>query len=795
MINPRWYHVLRDLASHFTRTLLVVLSIAVGVFAFGVIISTRATILDELRSSYGSANPATLVLVTDPFGDDLVKTLAQEPEVGAIEARRLVKARIQSSTGAWYDLQLAVVPDFDQMRVGKLAFEKGTWPPPKREMIIERSSFATVGLPLGQPAKVEMPGGDQYQLRLAGEAHDTTTLPVSIARTTYGYITTDTAEWLGLPRTFNQLQVVLAEPKPSQARILEVKQQLEDRLKRSGRELHSSQIPGPHPAENNLPALLLILTILGGLALLLSSFLIVNTITAILAQQTRQIGILKSIGAHTRQITRLYVGMVIIFGALAIVLSVPLAVLGANRFAGFISLQLNFDINGLKIPLWVFALEITVGLLVPILTALQPILATTRISVREAITDYGISGETGKKTHIDHALERIKALPRPLLLSLRNTFRRKGRLIRTLAALVLSGAIFMSVLTVRASLFQTLSDSIALRKYDAMVTFNTSYRVQQVEQEARAVPGVTAVESWGYNTTVRKRPDGSQSDTIILHAPPANTKMIEPNMIQGRWLLEDDANAVVVSSNFFTKERGLKVGDTVVLTINEDDYSLIIVGVTQELQAPNAPALLYMNNSYYTRIVNTIGRTNGIRLTTAQHNSGREQELAQAIQRQFDQHGLPVRTLTTIADDRDQATTSFGLLTSILAVMSLLIGVVGGLGLMGTMSINVIERTREIGIMRAIGASNGAVQQIVICEGLVIGLIAWVIGAAISLPMSRIMSIAIGTQLIQTPLHYTFNPYGPLIWLAVVLGIAALASFVPARRASSITVREVLSYG
>ena len=120
--------------------------------------------------------------------------------------------------------------------------------------------------------------------------------------------------------------------------------------------------------------------------------------------------------------------------------------------------------------------------------------------------------------------------------------------------------------------------------------------------------------------------------------------------------------------------------------------------------------------------------------------------------------------------------------------------VVGGLGLMGTMSINVIERTREIGVMRAVGASDGSVLKIFMVEGLFIGVLSWFIGTIVALPIGKLLSDAVGIAFTDFPLNYTFSTNGALLWLAVVLILAAMASFLPARSASRLTVREVLAY-
>jgi putative ABC transport system permease protein len=127
-------------------------------------------------------------------------------------------------------------------------------------------------------------------------------------------------------------------------------------------------------------------------------------------------------------------------------------------------------------------------------------------------------------------------------------------------------------------------------------------------------------------------------------------------------------------------------------------------------------------------------------------------------------------------------------------VMAGLLALVGGLGLMGTLSINVLERTREIGVMRAIGASDRSVARIFIVEGVIIGVISWVLGSVLALPLGQTLSVGIGMAFLQAPLRYAFAWSGVAIWLVAVLVLSAVASFLPARNASRLTVRDVLAY-
>jgi putative ABC transport system permease protein len=110
------------------------------------------------------------------------------------------------------------------------------------------------------------------------------------------------------------------------------------------------------------------------------------------------------------------------------------------------------------------------------------------------------------------------------------------------------------------------------------------------------------------------------------------------------------------------------------------------------------------------------------------------------------------------------------------------------------MGMNVLERTREIGVMRAIGAENGAIYQLVVVEGLLIGLISWALSILVAIPITQLLDNRLGDSLLTVPLVYSLSGAGIVIWLGVVLVLAAVASSLPARNAVRLTVRDVLAY-
>jgi putative ABC transport system permease protein len=118
---------------------------------------------------------------------------------------------------------------------------------------------------------------------------------------------------------------------------------------------------------------------------------------------------------------------------------------------------------------------------------------------------------------------------------------------------------------------------------------------------------------------------------------------------------------------------------------------------------------------------------------------------------------------------------------------------VGAIALSGVLSLNVIERTREIGVMRAIGASSWTVSRLFIGEGLILGWLSWLIALPLSIPAGRLMTQALSDAL-QTTLVYNFTPRGAIYWFTIITVLSILASLIPAWRATRVSVRESLAY-
>jgi putative ABC transport system permease protein len=806
MPSPRWRKILRDLGTNKTRTVLVVLSIAIGVFAIGVVAGSQVILSHDLTASYLAINPANASFYTDSFDDNQVEVIRGMEGIDYAEGVRNFTVRIkfnpagaqskpaepQGAAAQDVNLRLYVIPDFHDIRINKIEPTRGEWPPPRHELLIERMSLGLTRSQVGDRLTIELPDGKQRELQIAGLAHDINEDPAAFTGRAIGYVTLDTAEWLEQPRTYNQLNITVSDDKLNAVHIRQVADQVRDKIERGGRRVYwvYVPIPGKHPADSEIQTLLLLLGALGLLSVFASGFLIVNTISAILGQQVRQIGVMKAIGGRASQIGVMYLGMVFVFSLLALALAVPLAEVGAHALVSYLANLLNTDIRSFDLPWQVIALQVIVGLVVPFVAALFPVVRGTRLTVREAISDYGLRAQPPKGL-IDRVIDHIHGVSRPLLLSLRNTFRRQARLALTLLTLTLGGAIFIAVMSVRSSLLTTVDDAFHFWGYDVEIDFGRIYRTELIQQESFAVPGVVGVENWSSAGVRRVRPDGTTSDNLFVNGVPVPSEVIHPSVTQGRWLLPEDENAIVVNADVLKNEKDIQVGSDIVLRLETEETHWRVVGL---IKSSLSGARLFANYAYASRIFHMTGRSGAVLVIARDREASTANQVSQALQDRFKKDGIRMSSVGTIADQRRRANSQVDIIVVFLMIMAVLLALVGGLGLMGTMSLNVVERTREIGVLRAIGASDGSVLSIVIVEGVLIGVLSWMAGAVLSLPLGKILSDQVGAAFLNDELNYSFSIAGAATWLVFVILLAAVASFLPARGASRLSVREVLAY-
>lgn len=793
VLTPRWSKVFTDLWEDKTRTGLVVASIAAGVFAVGMIISAYVIMSQDVNRSYASVNPPNIEIATDLFDENLVKSISRVPGVDDAECRLMLTVRVRRGTEDWSKMNLVGLKNLQ----GEISLRKpieGVGAAEKDEAIISQDMIHISGLHVGDVIEVELPDGSNHFLTVAGLVADQTTSKPDPGANNLMFVNDDTLRSLGLGETFNQLYLTVDGDGGDSEFIDSVAAAVKDKVEKSGHTVYhvKKELSSAHPMGEMVMAIVGLLGVLGGFVTVLSSSLIVNTLNALLAQQLRQIGVMKLIGARSRQILGMYLLLVVTYGVIALTIALPLGAAGGYGLAWLMAYLMGASLQGFRvIPSAVIA-QILIALLIPLGAGFFPVNNGARTSVLSAISNYRPNSQqaSNKKNRFAAFMNWIS---RPVLLSFRNTFRKRGRLLLTIFTLTIAGGVFIAVFNVRDSVRSVMENLLQHFLGDVTIEFNQPYRVNEVRHTLQQIPGVAGVEGWTAASAEVLDTNDELVTNISIVAPPQDSKLLKLKLVAGRWLLPNEERAIVVSDSIYLLYPDLKPGDQLTIKLpNQRKESWTVVGVFPFLAMFGDP-MAYADFDFIAAQNHQPNRATSYRIITSQHDAASNLELVKRIDAYLAQQNYAVQSVESGTELRSKATLAINILISFLLIMAVLTAFVGSMGLTGAMSINVLERTREIGVMRTIGAVDKVIMQSVIIEGLVIGLITWVLAIGVSFPIGNLLLVIL-SETLGTPVEMTFTALGILLWLAVVIALSVVASIIPARNAARLTINEVLAY-
>lgn len=785
----RWIKLLRDLRAEAGRNLIMLTAIGVALFGVMVMLGAYAVVTREVRVNYLSTNPASASIDVEvtPRLLDLARNF---PGIADAEPRSVVEARVEVN-GAWMRMLVFVVDDFATMRLNNFTPVSGAWPPPKGTMLIERMAQDVIGATEGDPLTLKVGSNAPASITVSGFVHDTTLAPAWQEQSGYGYMTMETFAQLGEPSVFEELRI-LVEGTPTQAAIDAKAVELAKALEADGADVHEIKAPpvGQHPHQGQIAISLAMFLSLAVLSLVLAAILVAAVLAASLARQSREIGIMKAVGARSGQIAMMYVAALAVLGAAAALVSIPFAAPAAVGLATLMGDTMNFTITSGAIPLWVYAVVIAAALVMPTVAGLPSIVRASRVTVSQALSA-SAQIPAPSSGPIARALSALAGGGITLRLAIRNTLRRRGRVLLSVALLATGGALFVSALSVRDGWRAVAATALTDRHYDIELRLAEPVADDRLIAAVAGSGAVQRYEIWGSEpasiassdgfAVMRTYPDRGHGSFSIMGAPD-DTSLVTYPIVDGRWLRPDDTDAIVLTLQSYTAER--KVGDRISIAIDGRPHEFIIVGIVREVGGGGA----YVTRAELDRI-------------TGGHSG-------QMLRVKFDPDLTRVGALSTFETSLAEAGVgverAFGIETlyealvghvevpvSMLVSAAVLLAVIGGLGLASMMTIAVVERTREIGVMKAIGAVPGTVVRMIVAEGLFVAGLSWIVAIIASLPF--IYGIGrLGASIFGMPLPFILSLQAALIWLGLVVAISLIASTIPAFRASRLVVREAL---
>jgi putative ABC transport system permease protein len=789
MLSPRWRKVLRDLWLHKPRTILVLLAIAVGIAGAGAVLDTWSLLRRVTAEEFLASNPAGATLRTESIDDALLARVRAVPGVRAAQARRVVVASAKVN-GAWLTAVLYAAGDFSRLRIGVVKPEAGAWPPADQTLVVERSSTSAAVMPVGATVVVRSGDGRPVPLAVSGIARDVGLAPGWMEHVVYGFVTPLTLERLGVPSSMNELQIVALDGRHDRGAMRRLAYAVKAVVESTGRRVTGVDVPVPgrHVHAAQMDSLLYTQGAFGALLLLLSGLLVVNLVGAMLAGQLREIGVMKAVGAGDRQLAGMVLAMALALGLVACAIGMPAAAVIGRAYARFAASMLNFDVAGHAIPGTVLLLQLAVGALLPVAAAAVPVARGCRIPVGEALREVGIAPRRGGERD-GRLLRRASGLTRPLLLSLRNACRRRERLALTLITLSTGGAVYLGALDLRASILHSLDLLFDSQRYDVGLRMARPYPPGALEAAVAAVPGVARTEAWSRVQAAVSEPDGTLGNLFSITAAPDESRMLAPAVQRGRWLRPGDGDVLVVNRHLLDDEPALLAGAPVTLLIEGRPARFRVIGVVDA--GPTAEA--FTPRTALAGFVPGGGADVAV-IAASLPGQAAQLDLLERLRAALPPKGFDVQSGFLTTQRRKVAEDHLLMVAGFLGVMGQLMILVGGLGLASTMSIAVLERTREIGVLRAIGAGNRAILAMVQIEGLLIAAVSWVLALPLSVPMSIVLGRAFGRIMLRVPVTLFPGVGGVLRWLAMVLAVSLVTSTWPAWRATRVTTAAALAY-
>lgn len=790
-----FHKVWRDLWNHKGRTLLVVFSISIGVLAVGMIVASNTLLARQMTLSHQASHPshATLFL-NSSIDDNTLRSLARLPGIAEIDGWSETSIRWKPTLdGEWQTATLIALSDYRDQKFDFIELSAGRWPD-EETVAVEFNHVLPYNLPAsGNPIYFEV--NDRAKpLTLSGLVRDPQQLPPPFTYQPAFYITRDTLKLLGLPSEYAQLRFTV--PTYSKQQVELAASAIEAKLDKLEVTVGLVRITDPqrHALQDIIDGLALILTVMAFLSLGLGTTLVINTVNAVIAQQIPQIGLMKTVGGLTWQIATLYLAGVVVYCLLSLLLAVPLGALGGDLLARWILTLFNAPAAPFEILRLSLFAQILAGLLIPILAALWPILRGASISVCEALNSYGVDTSRYGASLLDRALGRVRGLPSMLVLMLRNTFRRVGRAALIEITLTAAGAIFMMVSSTHNSFRVTFEKIFESFGADVVIEFEQPQRIDEIVPMIQTRPNVAQVEMWVWTAAKARVPGANgllSKYEVLVRGIPADSELFTPNLAAGRALSPSDDRGLLLNQKL-ARKMGLGVGDQVELELGGRKSVWLIVGLIYDLTGQDQNTA-YLDRDALNEEMHWVGRATVAEIRATAHTPEAQVAIEKDLRRYFESLQIGVNYTETALASQQTMMAQFDIIINLLLIMTFMIAIVGSVGLSGALSINVLERRREIGVMRTVGASSGDIGIVFVGEGLLLGILSWAQAVPISILAGRYFVDAIGSA-INFPATYYYSVNGVWLWLGIVAALSLVASWVPAQQATHISVRESLAY-
>ena len=799
-----WKKALADVTRRKGRSLLVMLGIFIGVFGLVGINFTEDTIFAALAFTLNGNTP-DFTMTVSKLDPTVLPTLQSTANVKQVQYQTSWQTQWHvSQAPGIFPMSIDSFPDLAHIPITPFQLLSGRLPN-VGEIALEYGDLSLQSFNVGDTVMVDGAQG-KIPLRVVGTVRtpgvDPAAHDAAVAYMSDAGLQQLAGAATGAPPGANQLRYHIGFTVQQVAQENATATHVQQILHAAQIQVLSLDFPGhiDPAAIDAIHSVFTLLRILAILAVVMSGFLILNTVMALLAEQTAIIGALKALGGTRWAILRGYLVSVVLYSILGTLPAIALGIGGGYLLASGLAPTIPLAVGPFELTPEVIPLGLAVGFGVPILAALAPLLNGTRITVREALSAYGVSA--GGSGQVAWLSQRVARAPQTFWLGLSGAFRKPWRAALTLLTLIVAGSCFLTVQTATTSVSATVASVYGHWDADVEVQMGPT-TLSQAQSQLASVPNIQRIERYGEGGTLT--PWGR----LEIWGTDADTQIYRYQLTSGRWLQPGDTNVILLSDDAAAKS-GLKVGDMFTVTNRGGTFAWLIIGTVSQATT-NIGGLgaavtdtddLYRLDGY--EQTGQTGLAPELMIRAQDRSDAAVSQLTTAVNTVLDSTATMAVTtpdgktladyafVTTVAREAQRHEQSWYILYLLLYIVALIVGVVGILGLANALIASVLERQREIGMLRALGATGNRVAQVFWTEGLALGGIAWLVSAVLGLPLAYVFVQQLRQGILPT--MFVVDATAFIVMLIAICAIASLASMLPSARASRMRIADILRY-
>lgn len=538
--------------------------------------------------------------------------------------------------------------------------------------------------------------------------------------------------------------------------------------------------PGTWPEKEDIDNVIQLTYIIAAVGLISALFMVYTTMNSVVREQTREIGIIKAVGGTRRPIVVSYLKTAALLAALGTAFGTAAGIPLANLLVGFAGRQFSGVEPDFGVPIGVLALSVSVGMFATMAAALPAIFRATRVPVREALIDHGVEASFGADA-IDGVLRRFRLAPRMARLGMRNAARRKGRSIVTAVQIGLAVGTFLAFLGLGVAIMDITAQTFDGEGGEIIVSLSAD-----AGDVIADVPGVAVAEPVVYTGA------GIGGETYQVQGQGPGAAYFHDDLEEGRWFTpteEAEARPVAVLGPALANTEGVVVGDTVDIETTLGRARLDVVGIDSLMIDDGKVVFMPLST---TLSLTEEAFPEAYFVATAETDEAFVDATAADIDKALVSAGIPARVDTRYVEREAELTTN-RTIVGILLILGIPVIAIGMIGLVNMLTTGIIERTREIGILRSIGARARHIRRITSAEALAVAFLGWLAAIPLGYVIARVL-IALVNNAFEAAFPVMF-PLWPLpLALIATLLLARLVVLIPVHRATRLSPGTALRY-